>query len=166
MMLDPDAPRDVRRFEFTHLPEFTADAGLQARVLAARQRRLRARNWRRGGAAAVAAALVAAVIGWAQLATPPAPRDAPVQTDIASGQRESQALEAQWQQLAAGRAAGNAALTRVRIIDANLQAAYDRGGGTRELAPLWQRRNQALRGLIARLRDAEAAAPPAAVTRI
>jgi hypothetical protein len=29
-----------------------------------------------------------------------------------------------------------------------LQSAYDRGAGSDELAPLWQQRNEALRGLI------------------
>lgn len=163
MTIDTGTPHGGPSFQFTQLPEHAPDAGLRARVLTARSRQLRARRWRRGLAAAVAAAIIATVIGWPQSAMNPRPADA--QAELASGQRESQALQAQWQRLAAERPAGDTALTRVRIIDANLQAAYDRGDGTRELAPLWQRRNEALRGLIARLRDAQATAP-AAVTRI
>jgi hypothetical protein len=36
----------------------------------------------------------------------------------------------------------------VHAIDTALQAAYDRGARAEELQPLWQQRNQALRGLI------------------
>ena len=42
-------------------------------------------------------------------------------------------------------AAGTA---RLHMIDAALQAAYDRGAAPAELKPLWQQRNDALRGLI------------------
>ena len=148
------------------LPDFAPDPGLRSRVMAARQRQLRVRRWQRsGGAAAVAAAGAAlAVLAFWRPAAPPAAADL-VQAEVASSQRESRALETQWQQLARGDAAGNPALMRLRLIDASLQAAYDRGAGTHELAPLWQQRNRALRGLITRLHGAEAG-DGSAVTRI
>jgi len=64
------------------------------------------------------------------------------------GPRESQALEREWQALTPASARPSADLARLRIIDAALQSAYDRGAGSEELAPLWKERNEALRGLI------------------
>ena len=52
-----------------------------------------------------------------------------------------------------------------RRIDAALQAAYDRGARANELAPLWQKRNRALRDVIAQYRSA-GPGDALAVTRI
>ncbi len=48
----------------------------------------------------------------------------------------------------AGGRAACASLARLYMIDAALQAAYDRGAQPDELQPLWKQRNDALRGLI------------------
>jgi HPt (histidine-containing phosphotransfer) domain-containing protein len=67
-------------------------------------------------------------------------------------QEQSRVLENEWTKLAGGHASA-IGTTHLRAIDAQLQAAYDRGAGTEELSPLWQRRNRALRGLIDALRN-------------
>ena len=147
------------RFDWGRLPERTPDTELWPRVLAARQRRLRARHVRRGGFAFAAAAVVVVVM--LLLRPPPA---LPLQQEIVAGQRESQVLESQWRHLSSARHADAICATRLRGIDAALQAAYDHGGANDELVPLWQQRNQALRGLIAQFQDTNGA--ESAVTRI
>jgi hypothetical protein len=64
------------------------------------------------------------------------------------GQRESQALENEWRALAPASARPTSDIARLYLIDAALQAAYDRGAEADELQPLWKQRNEALRGLI------------------
>ncbi|HJT98660.1 MAG TPA: hypothetical protein VJ696_10135, partial [Rhodanobacteraceae bacterium] len=90
------------------------------------------------GIAAAAAVVVAALI------VVPRPR---TDTGLVDGERESQTLEQEWRTLAPvpHPAAG---LARLHMIDAALQAAYDRGAAADELTPLWRQRNDALRGLI------------------
>ena len=75
---------------------------------------------------------------------------APTGTVAIEGQRESQKLEREWQALAPAPAGirPSASIARLQVIDAALQAAYDRGARADELAPLWKQRNEALRGLI------------------
>jgi hypothetical protein len=91
---------------------------------------------------ATAAALVVAVI-----ATMPRNDDPPAR--VVEGQRESQTLESEWRTLTPVAATRPAAgIARLHMIDAALQAAYDRGAEPAELKPLWQQRNDALRGLI------------------
>jgi hypothetical protein len=51
------------------------------------------------------------------------------------------------------------------LIDATLQAAYDRGARADELAPLWHQRNEALRGLITQFQTS-GAHEASAITRI
>jgi hypothetical protein len=128
--------------DWRQLPEFAPGPGLWQRIEVAQRRQVRGRRWRLGGLAA-AAAMIAGV---AVLLQHPATQ--PLQQDTLAGQRESQTLENEWQQLAGGAARGGT--THLRVIDAALQAAYDRGAAPDELAPLWQERNQALRGLIER----------------
>jgi hypothetical protein len=146
------------RIDWERLPEYAPDPQLWPRVLAARQRRTRTRRQRRSGLFALAAAalVVATVFSWPQ---------PPLQQKIAAGQRESQALESRWRHLSSAHSSDPIAAARVRGIDEALQAAYDRGGANNELAPLWQQRNQALRGLIARFQDTRGDAE-SAVTRI
>jgi len=140
------------------LPVFAPDPALWPRVLAAQQRRVRLRRLRSGGFAVAAAAAVCAIaLGLPRPLPPP-------QQALAATQQESQQLESQWHRLlvSGGPATG---LSRLRSIDAALQAAYDRGAEAEELAPLWQQRNQALRGLIARVQETGGRNLPA-VTRI
>ena len=126
------------------LPVFTPDADLWSRIAAAHTKRSatpRPRRWI--GVLAAAAAAVAVIVTVPGL-TGPKPGE-PVTLD---GPRESQALEREWQALTPASARPSAHLARLRIIDAALQSAYDRGAGSEELAPLWKERNEALRGLI------------------
>ncbi|NCT66641.1 MAG: hypothetical protein GXC76_03245 [Rhodanobacteraceae bacterium] len=150
-----DISRLSGRFDPHRLPEFAPDRGLWPRVLAAHQRQVRWRRWQRGAGLA-AASVVAGLALWT-VQPPPQPGSL-------AFQRESQVLEREWQNLAAQRRAPAAELARVRVIDASLQAAYDRAASVDELAPLWQRRNEVLRGMIAQLQAPEAGV--AGVTRI
>jgi hypothetical protein len=131
------------------LPDFTPDPELWSRIAAAQARanasakaRAPKRSYRLPGLAAAAAAIViAAIIS--------GPRT-PVQPALVDGQRESQTLETEWRSLTPATQATRpaAGLARLYVIDADLQAAYDRGAQADELQSLWQQRNDALRGLI------------------
>lgn len=131
-------------FDARRLPVFEPDPALWSRIAAAHLRRRRLGQW---GLAAAATVLLG-VAGVLLVRTPQAP--AP---QWAEAQRESQALEAEWRRLADGGRPTAVGLTRLRSIDAALQAAYDRGGDASEVVPLWRQRNEALRGLIARFQD-------------
>ena len=126
------------------LPVFAPAAELWPRIVAEHARRTAARRPRRWIAVAAAAAVVAAVI----IAAPRLTGTKPGEPLAAEGQRESQALEREWRSLTAVSARPSVDLARLRVIDAALQAAYDRGADTDELTPLWKQRNEALRGLI------------------
>lgn len=136
-------------FDLRQLPEFAPDANLWPRIETAQRARQRARLWRNGGFA-VAAAMLAAV---AVLLLPQHLPNA--SQDVFAGQRESQNLETEWQQLVGGAHPALAGTTQLRVIDATLQSAYDRGAKPDELVPLWRERNQALRGLIARFHGSD-----------
>jgi hypothetical protein len=126
------------------LPVFAPDAELWPRIVAAHAKQRRVRAPRRWIAFAAAAAVVVAAIIVLPRWTAPKPGE-PL---AAEGLRESQALEREWHALTPASARPTVDLARLRVIDAALQAAYDRGADTDELAPLWQQRNEALRGLI------------------
>ncbi|MGH8173314.1 MAG: hypothetical protein ACREPX_09205 [Rhodanobacteraceae bacterium] len=123
------------------LPVFEPAADLWPRILAKREGPQRAvrRPRRLAAIAAVAAVVVATVLIVPRMATVPA---------LSAGQIESQTLEREWQALPAASTRGAADVARLHVIDTALQAAYDRGAHADELQPLWQQRNQALRGLI------------------
>lgn len=133
----------VSGVDLHQLPVFRPDAALWLRMVAAQRVHTRAQRWRRGGVSLVAAVAVCTAV---LLLPHPLP---PLQQEIVAGQRESQALGRQWLRLTNSTRPGATDLARVRVIDAGLQAAYDRGARADELAPLWRQRNQALRGLIA-----------------
>ncbi len=120
------------------LPVFAADADLWPRIVAAQAKSRALRRSYRW--AAVAAAVVAVAI-----LTVPRTR---TETIALEGQRESQALEREWQALTPVVSRPTADIARLNMIDAALQAAYDRGAEAEELQPLWKQRNDALRGLI------------------
>jgi len=128
------------------LPEFEPSAGLWPRIEAARLRELSRRRNRRVGylGAAIAATLAAVML----LPRPTIDRAA----SDPSWEREAQTLEQEWRGLDRAAPRDLAARAELRLIDQELQAAYDRGAGSDELAPLWQRRSETLRGLIATYR--------------
>jgi hypothetical protein len=130
------------------LPEFEPDEALYTRICAAHRRRRHARHLRwLVLPAAAAAALVGAVLLLPRASTP-------VADNVIAWQRESQSLEQEWHALGNAGIVDAAARANVRRIDHALQAAYDRGAAADELAALWQRRSEALRGLIAHHHDA------------
>lgn len=140
------APVPGPAFDASKLPMFEPAAALWPRIVAARRHRQRTQRWRLAGVAA------AAVIGTAAVLSLPRPAtvsDSP----LATGLRESQTLESEWRSLSAARDATTGGTTRLRMIDASLQSAYDRDAPAAELTELWQRRNAALRQLILGLRD-------------
>ena len=122
------------------LPVFDVDADLWPRIVAAHAKsRAPQRSFRWAAVAAAAAVLIAAII------VVPRTRTESIALD---GQRESQALEREWQALTPVASRPTSDIARLNLIDAALQAAYDRGARADELQPLWKQRNQALRGLI------------------
>lgn len=129
------------------LPVFAPDPALWSRIAAAHAYRRRVRHW---GFAAAASVLLGITVALTLRPTPP------LAPQWAAAQRESQALEAQWLHLANDGRPHAVGVTRLRSIDAALQAAYDRGAAADEIAPLWRQRNEALRGLIARFQDVNA----------
>lgn len=146
-------------FDPRHLPEFAPDAGLWSRIEAAQRAQVKTQRWRMGGLAAAAAVLGGIGVLLLPHALPT------LSQDMLAGQRESQALEDEWRQLVGSTHPALGITSQLRVIDAELQAAYDRGAQTDELAPLWQERNRALRGLISRFQDG-GARDALAVTRI
>lgn len=145
-MRGPSLNEDTLHPVLAELPVFAPDANLWSRIAAARastqtlRRDARPRWYRWAGVAAAAA-----VIAVTALVTGPRMRTEPALVD---GQRESQTLEREWQTLTPAAARPAASLARLYMIDAALQAAYDRGAQPDELQPLWKQRNDALRGLI------------------
>ncbi|MGA8278402.1 MAG: hypothetical protein WB784_09420 [Rhodanobacteraceae bacterium] len=141
------------RMKLAALPEFALDAALWPRVLTAYQRRRRIRNLLRVGVGgAIAAMLVVALV----LMPRPVQRDAT--SNLVVWQRESQTLEREWQGMHHNTTGSVSARANMRLIDRALQAAYDRGATPEELAPLWRKRNAALRILIANRHDMTAVA--------
>jgi hypothetical protein len=140
---------DMNGFDPHALPEFVPDAALWSRIVAAQQQRA-ARRGVRGfafGGAAAAAICAAVLIGPRWMPIDPAGTSVAVNI-----QDESRSLESEWLRVAGAQAAA-IGTARLRAIDTELQAAYDRSAGNDELAPLWQQRNRALRELIAGMQD-------------
>ena len=134
-----------RKFDPRRLPEFAPDPALWSRIAATQQRRIVQQRWRKASALGGAVAAALAVVVLASSLRHARPDNGSVV------QEQSRALEDEWTKLASNRAPTIGA-SHLRAIDAQLQAAYDRGAGTDELSPLWQQRNRALRGLIDGLR--------------
>jgi hypothetical protein len=137
-----DAPHPL----LLDLPVFEPDASLWPRIVAAhaaaKAPRRRPVRWILGAAAA--AAVVVTLLAIVPRA-PIEPRAS--EPALTESQHESQSLEREWQALSPA-GAQPAGLARLHVIDATLQSAYDRGAEADELRPLWQQRNDALRGLI------------------
>ena len=149
----PATPRPEPAFDAAKLPVFMPDPSLWPRIVAARRRRQHARRWGLGGLAAAAVFGAALVLSW------PRPADVTV-SPLAAGQGESQRLEREWRRLSADRGIPTGRTTRLRVIDATLQSAYDRDASAAELTELWQLRTAALRQLISGLRDEGGDASP------
>lgn len=146
------------------LPQFAPDSGLRARVLAAYERHWRRRRmWRiarMGGLAASVAAV--ALLLQAHWRSAGGPVSMALDT---SPLALSQSLEQEWFEADATSLAPGSA-SRMRAIDAQLQAAYDRHADAAQLSALWTQRNAALRGLIRAARHDGAVASEPRATRI
>lgn len=141
VMHESAASPPVRRL-LRQLPEFEPASRLWAGITAAQQQRQRRRRQVLGGAGFALAASLVAVILLPQRGLPP-----PSELDV--WQARSQALEHQWRAQASLR--GDARLrAQLRLIDGELQSAYDRGAGADELTPLWKQRSEALLDLVNR----------------
>jgi len=137
-----ESEMSLKSLHLDDLPEFDPPADLWPRIAATYARRRQ--NRRRalvGTALAAGIALLAVVVP--HLATPPVDRA------LVELQRRSQALEHELAGLAAVGTAPIESEVELRAIETALQSAYDRGGATDEIAPLWQARNDLLSSLIA-----------------
>lgn len=146
------APEALRR-RLAAVPAFDPPAWLDARVHASLARPVAPRRaWL--PIAAVAAAIVA--LATAMLWRPQLPQDG---IDETAWVARSRGLE---QELARVRPANDVPESAAGLeaelahIDRALQAAYDRGAGTRELAPLWRQRTDTLDSLVTAYRSRDA----------
>lgn len=130
------------RVDLRTLPEFAPGSGLWARIESGVRARRSRRRWSAVGLAVTATAVALVTLVPMQRGGPP------TSSQTLTGQAQSQMLEKQWQELAASVRTAPAGATRLRVIDAALQSAYDRGAAPNEIQPLWKERNRALRGLI------------------
>lgn len=136
------------------LPEYAPDPTLWTRIEAARVQRQRASQQRR--LRVIAAALAASCAIFFIL---PGSPDLPT-GGLALSQQESQALEHAWLSSPRG-SVDPGTSAQLRLIDRDLQTAYDRGAEESELIPLWKMRSAVLRDLIE-----NAGQTPRLVTRI
>lgn len=125
------------------LPEFEPDPALWSRIQSSRSQllvRRRQRNRWVAASLAAAALLCVAVVSSLQFGLPQS-------EGVAVWQGRSQVLEQEW--LAMSRSTPDPrARAELRLIDLELQTAYDRGATADELIPLWKLRSEALRELI------------------
>lgn len=131
------------RAQLMRLPEFDPDPGLWARIDATNARRISAqRNQRLRWLASGIAASVALFL------ILPGTRDVS-DSGLAEWQQRSQSLEQEWRSLAR-QSVDSRSQAQLRLIDLDLQSAYDRGATESELAPLWKLRIDILSELIER----------------
>lgn len=125
------------------LPEHDPRPDLWSRIQFAHQRRKRQRR-RHGiwlGAMLASAALLLVVL------LPRSTEFDPGAAEPTGWQARSHALEQEW--LESSRESMDPRYrAELKLIDAQLQAAYDRGANPNELAPLWKLRSEALQELI------------------
>lgn len=125
------------------LPEFEPDPALWSKIQSRRSQQLARRRQRnRWVASGLAAAALLCVVAVSRVQLGQSQPD-----QVAIWQGHSQALEQEW--LAMSRSTPDPRTrTELRLIDLELQTAYDRGATADELIPLWKLRNEALRELI------------------
>ena len=125
------------------LPEFDPDPALWSRIQSTRSQRLGQRRLRnRWAAASLSVAALRCVVALSRVQV-----EVPESGAVAAWQEQSRELEQEW--LAASRSTPDPRLrTELRLIDLELQSAYDRGATASELVPLWKLRSEALRELI------------------
>ncbi len=141
MQIPAPGPELLARPQLFQLPEFEPDPALWTRIEAAHQRRTSARRNRRIGWLAGGLAAACAVITLL-----PVTRDRSADS-VAVWQQRSQELEREWQSQSRVQLDPRAR-AQLRLIDLDLQSAYDRGADELELVPLWKLRNALLRELV------------------
>ena len=140
----PDNYSADRYAIFPALPEFEPDPALWERIHTANGRRVRRRRVRLVGVFGMALAGVVAIAWVGFSASPESPLDRSV---VGEWPSHSQRLQDQWVRQE------NPDLdphiqARLRLLDSDLQAAYDRGASDPELAPLWSLRSRLLHSLV------------------
>lgn len=143
-MMAPIEREVQRRSMFSDLPEFDPDPALWGRIRTANIRRARLRGIRRAcvfGAIFVGIATTW-LVGFSSRLTAPAER-----LSSANWQAQSQQLQDQWSQRS-DQDLDPHLQARLRLLDSELQAAYDRGAGETELAGLWSLRSQLIQTLV------------------
>ncbi len=129
---------------FSNLPEFEPDPALWNRIRSANVRRVRLRRMRRIGA--VGAVFVGVAAAWL-LAFPYRMMFQPDARSSINWQAHSQQLLDQWNERT-NQNLDPHIQARLRLLDSDLQAAYDRGASEPELAPLWSLRSRLLQSLV------------------
>ena len=143
-MMSPMVSENRMRSVFANLPEFEPDPDLWGRIHSANLRRVRLRRIRRTSAVG-AVFLVFAITGLLGF-----PRGLITRSDTQSSsdwQAHSQDLQDQWS-MRTDRNVDPHIQARLRLLDSDLQAAYDRGASEPELAPLWSMRSRLLQSLV------------------
>lgn len=133
-----------RRHILSDLPEFDPDPALWGRIRTANIRRVKLRRVRRAGVVGAIFLGVATIwlLGFPQRLTVPSERISSV-----NWQMHSQELQDLWSRHS-DQNLDPVIQTRLRLLDSDLQAAYDRGAGESELAGLWSLRSQLLHSLV------------------
>ena len=143
-MMSPIVNEIQMRSTFSNLPEFDPDPALWGRIRSANVRRIRLRRMRRIGA--VGAVCVGVAATWL-LGFPHRLMSQPDRQSNINWQAHSQALQDQWNERTDQNLDPHIQ-ARLRLLDSDLQAAYDRGASEPELAPLWSLRSRLLQSLV------------------
>lgn len=133
-----------KRLVLSELPEFDPCPSLWGRIRTANVRRVRLRRVRRVGALGVVFAGVVATWLFGSSRWLAESIDS---LDSAEWQARSQELQDQWN-LRSDLDLDPRTQARLRLLDNDLQAAYDRGASEPELAPLWLLRSRLLQSLV------------------
>ncbi len=126
------------------LPEFDPDPTLWERIRRDHARRIQVRRIRQFGGFGLGLALVAVVvtqgIRWSVDSDPG-------YQGISDGRVQSQRLQDQLESMGS-QPFGSDVQARLRLVDNDLQAAYDHGADDSELKSLWALRNQLLESMV------------------
>lgn len=140
----PDNFSADRHAVFPALPEFDPDPALWERIQTANGRRVRRRRVRLAGVFGMALAGVVAIawVGFSASRLTP-----PERTVVGEWPSHSQRLQDQWVDQENPNLDPHIQ-ARLRLLDSDLQAAYDRGASDPELVPLWSLRSRLLQSLV------------------
>lgn len=126
------------------LPEFDPDPALWERIRAGNTRRLR-RRWIRQAAGLGLGLAIVVLVGLHE--TRESGQIASDVREMTDGRMHSQRLQDALRSSGTG-PIHSSLQSRLRLVDSELQAAYDHGAGETELQSLWALRNQLLETLV------------------